>query len=61
MKNMLRWTLTFLVVAVISAVFGFGGIITDTGAIVTAKILFFIFLVFFVLSLLFGALGNYRD
>lgn len=51
-QPMLRWTITFLVVALIAALFGFGGI--AAGAAGIAKILFFIFLILFVLSLLFG-------
>jgi uncharacterized membrane protein YtjA (UPF0391 family) len=47
---MLRWTITFLIIALIAAVFGFGGI--AAGAAGIAKILFFIFIVLFVLSLL---------
>jgi uncharacterized membrane protein YtjA (UPF0391 family) len=50
---MLRWTITFLVIALVAALFGFGGI--ATGAASIAKVLFFIFLVLFVLSLVFGA------
>ena len=49
---MLRWTVIFLVVAIIAAIFGFGGI--ASGAASIAKILFFIFLVLFVLSLIAG-------
>ena len=46
---MLNWALTFLVIALIAAAFGFGGIAgTATGI---AKILFFVFLVLFVISL----------
>lgn len=52
---MLRWTLTFLVIAIISAVFGFAGIVVSPEAIEVAKIVFFIFLVLFVISLLAGA------
>lgn len=49
---MLSWALTFLIIALIAAAFGFGGIAgTATGI---AKILFFVFLVMFVLSLIFG-------
>lgn len=47
---MLRWTLIFLVVALVAAIFGFGGI--AAGAADIARVLFFIFLVLFVLSLL---------
>jgi uncharacterized membrane protein YtjA (UPF0391 family) len=50
---MLRWTLTFLVIALIAAVFGFTGI--AAGAASIAKIIFYIFLVFFVISLITGA------
>ncbi len=50
---MLRWTLTFLIVAIIAAVLGFGGI--AAGAAGIAKIFFFIFLVLFILSLVRGA------
>jgi len=50
--TMLRWTVIFLVIAIIAAVFGFGGI--AVGAASIAKILFFIFIVLFLLSLIFG-------
>ena len=49
---MLRWALTFFIVAIIAAVFGFGGI--AAGAAGIAKILFFVFIVLFLLSLLSG-------
>ena len=49
---MLRYAVIFFVVALIAAVFGFGGI--ATGAVEIAKILFFIFLVLFVVSLVAG-------
>jgi uncharacterized membrane protein YtjA (UPF0391 family) len=52
---MLRWALAFLIIAIIAAVFGFGGI-SDTAAGI-AKILFFVFLILFVISLLFGRRG----
>ena len=47
---MLNWSLSFLVVAVIAAVFGFTGLAIEAAYI--AKILFFIFLVLFVVSLI---------
>ena len=50
---MLRWSITFFVIAIIAAIFGFGGI--AAGAASIAKILFFIFLTLFVVTLLFGA------
>jgi uncharacterized membrane protein YtjA (UPF0391 family) len=49
---MLYYSLVFLVVAIIAAVFGFGGI--AAGATDIARILFFLFLVLFVVSLIFG-------
>jgi uncharacterized membrane protein YtjA (UPF0391 family) len=52
--TMLSWALTFLVLAIIAAVFGFGGI--AAGATQIAQILFFIFLVMFVVSLVTGGL-----
>ncbi|MEI6562870.1 MAG: DUF1328 domain-containing protein [bacterium] len=49
---MLRWAVTFFIIAIIAAVFGFGGI--AAAATDMARILFFIFLVLFVLALFFG-------
>ncbi|HYE98417.1 MAG TPA: DUF1328 domain-containing protein [Planctomycetota bacterium] len=49
---MLGWSLTFLVVALIAALFGFGGLAGEAAGI--AKILFFAFLIVFVISLIFG-------
>ena len=49
---MLGWALTFLVVAIIAAVFGFGGVATASVSI--AKILFVVFLVLFAVSLVAG-------
>ena len=46
---MLYWALLFLLVAVLAAVFGFTGISIMAAGV--AKILFFIFLVLFVISL----------
>ena len=49
---MLGWALMFLVVAIIAGVFGFTGI--SMVAADFARILFFIFLVLFLVSLIFG-------
>jgi len=49
---MLYYSIAFLVVALIAAALGFGGIAGAASGI--AQILFFVFLVLFVLSLLFG-------
>ena len=51
--TMLRWTILFLVIALIAAIFGFGGI--AAGAASIAKIIFFVFLVLLVISLIMGA------
>jgi uncharacterized membrane protein YtjA (UPF0391 family) len=49
---MLWWAVVFFIVAIIAAVFGFGGI--AAGAVGIAKVLFFIFLALFIISLLVG-------
>lgn len=49
---MLNWALIFFVIALIAAVFGFGGIASAAAGI--AKVLFFIFILLFVISLLTG-------
>jgi uncharacterized membrane protein YtjA (UPF0391 family) len=49
---MLYWALVFFVVAIAAALFGFGGI--AAGAAEIARILFFVFIVLFVVSLLGG-------
>ncbi|MCX7772975.1 MAG: DUF1328 domain-containing protein [Clostridia bacterium] len=49
---MFKWAVVFFILAVISGIFGFGLIATVSFGI--ARILFYIFLVLFVLSLLFG-------
>jgi uncharacterized membrane protein YtjA (UPF0391 family) len=47
---MLRWALGFFVIALLAALLGFGGIAVASAGI--AKIIFFIFLILFVVSLL---------
>ena len=49
---MLKWAAIFFVIAIIAAMFGFGGIASGAAAI--AKILFFIFLVGFLITLIIG-------
>jgi uncharacterized membrane protein YtjA (UPF0391 family) len=51
---MLYWAAVFFVIALVAAIFGFGGI--AVGAAEIAKVLFFIFLVVFVVSLIWGLL-----
>ena len=49
---MLRWTLTFLVIAIIAGIFGFTGI--SDAAAGFAKIIFFVFLVLLIGALILG-------
>ncbi len=49
---MLHYTIVFLVIALIAAVFGFTGIAVASAGI--AKILFVVFLILFLGSLIFG-------
>jgi uncharacterized membrane protein YtjA (UPF0391 family) len=55
---MLRWSLTFLVFALIAALLGFTGIAGDSMYI--ARILFIVFLVIFVASLIFSLITGKR-
>ena len=50
---MLGWVLTFLVIALIAGVLGFGGI--AGASIEIAKVIFFIAVVLFLVSIIFGA------
>jgi uncharacterized membrane protein YtjA (UPF0391 family) len=47
---MIRWALGFFVIALIAAVLGFGGIAVAAAGI--AKIIFYIFIALFVISLI---------
>ncbi|NDP41397.1 MAG: DUF1328 domain-containing protein [Aromatoleum sp.] len=53
---MLHYAVVFFVVALVAALFGFGGI--AAGAAEIAKVLFFIFLVLFVGSLIWGLINR---
>jgi uncharacterized membrane protein YtjA (UPF0391 family) len=52
---MLQWALLFLIVAVIAAIFGFTTVAGT--AYMAGKVLFFVFLVLFIVSLLVGRRG----
>ena len=56
---MLRYALIFCVISLIAAVLGFGGISADAGAI--ARILFYIFVVLFLVSLIMGLAGGRKS
>jgi|TARA_R110000782_G_scaffold102483_10_gene189595 uncharacterized membrane protein YtjA (UPF0391 family) len=49
---MLRWAVIFFIIAIVAAVFGFGNI--AAGATDIAKILFFLFVLLFLVSLIMG-------
>ncbi len=49
---MLYWALVFFIIALVAGVLGFGGI--AAAATDMARILFFIFLVIFLVTLMFG-------
>ena len=51
---MLRWAAIFLVISIVAAIFGFGGISAAAAGI--AKLLFFVFIALFVLTLIIGLL-----
>lgn len=54
---MLSWAILFFILAIVAAVFGFGGLASAFGGI--AQILFVVFLALFVLALVVRALrGN---
>jgi len=55
---MLYWALVFFLVAIVAAIFGFGGI--TAAALGISKILFFVFLVLFIITLGLG-LSKRRD
>jgi len=49
---MLSWAITFLIIAIVAAILGFGGIAGT--AVGIAKLLFFVFLALFIISLFMG-------
>lgn len=55
---MLGWAITFLIVALVAAVLGFGGIAGV--AVEAAKIIFFVAIVLFLISAIFGLVRGRR-
>lgn len=53
---MLYWALIFFLIAMATAIVGFGGI--SAVALLIAKILFFVFLLLFLISLIIGLNGR---
>jgi uncharacterized membrane protein YtjA (UPF0391 family) len=56
--HVLRWAATFLVLALVAALFGFGGIAVASAEI--AKLLFFVFLIVFAITLIMGLASGRR-
>jgi uncharacterized membrane protein YtjA (UPF0391 family) len=55
---MLNWVITFFILAVIAAIFGFGGLATGFASI--AKFLALVFVVLFVASLVYSLVSGRR-
>ena len=55
---MLRWAAVFFIIAIIAGVFGFGGI--ASGAADIARVCFFLFVVIFLVSLVWGLMTGRR-
>jgi uncharacterized membrane protein YtjA (UPF0391 family) len=56
--SLLKWALIFLVVSIIAAVFGFGGIAAASADI--ARVLFYIFVAIFLVLLILGLVAARR-
>lgn len=56
---MLRWALGFLIVALVAAFLGFGGVASTSMQI--AKTLFYVFLVFFLVALVMSLFSSRRS
>jgi len=57
-RIMLRWAMAFLIIAVLAALFGFGGIAGTASSI--AVTLFWVFVVLFILSLVVSLMSGKR-
>jgi uncharacterized membrane protein YtjA (UPF0391 family) len=55
----MNWALTFLVVAIVAAILGFGGVAATATEI--AKLLFVVFLALFLISVLIGTAHGKRS
>jgi uncharacterized membrane protein YtjA (UPF0391 family) len=56
---MLNLVVTLLIIALIAALLGFGGIAVTAAEL--AKVVFFVVIVLFLISVVFGALGGRRS
>jgi uncharacterized membrane protein YtjA (UPF0391 family) len=55
---MLKWALIFFLPAIVAGIFGFGGLSAAFAGV--AQILFFLFIILFVITLIFGVRGRGR-
>jgi uncharacterized membrane protein YtjA (UPF0391 family) len=55
---MLGWVVTFLIIGLIAALLGFGGIAGASFGI--AKIIFFVAIILFLIAVIFGSIGGRR-
>jgi uncharacterized membrane protein YtjA (UPF0391 family) len=55
---MLQWALAFLILALVAAFFGFAGVAAASAGV--AKILFYVFVIIFAVTLLAGVLESRR-
>jgi len=55
---MLKWAMGFLVLALVAALFGFGGLAATSAGL--AKTLFYLFLLVFLVTLVLGMVGGRR-
>ncbi|TAL80055.1 MAG: DUF1328 domain-containing protein [Beijerinckiaceae bacterium] len=58
MGNLLYWAVIFLIIAIIGAALGFGGVAGT--AMAGARLLFWVAIVLFIISLIGGILGRRR-
>lgn len=58
MGNLLYWAVVFLIIAIIGAALGFGGVAGT--AMAGARLLFWVAIVLFIISLIGGLLGRRR-
>jgi len=55
---MLRWAAAFFIIAIVAAIFGFGDIAAAATGV--ARILFYVFLILFLISLIGGVSFRHR-
>lgn len=56
--SLLGWAATFFIIAIVAALFGFGGIVATASGV--AVILFWVFIALFAISLIAGLVGGHH-